>query len=443
MADMAIKFLLLIDALEHTNQENPKTSKDLIQDVEAAWQEIFPDTPAKPLSESTIGRHIRAMNQSGLYQIKTCRNAKDGYYRASFPFDAAEFSIMAMALHRCTTISAKDTEAILNKFINHTDDLGEEYLNIMMEQTKRTTLRRKTKRQMLPIIRQLLLAIWKQKKIRFSYFEWDEHDRSRMKREQTEADGKVKRYTVSPYYIVWNADTLYLIAHDPETDIDRKIGKTIHRLSHFKVNCIDDNPLILDEKTLPVAEMKEFWRYRMERTVTEEVMAHERMHGELMSSEDWKRTIPLVKFSLDRYIREHPGMIQDNSPLVDLKLRFREEFIGTILAELNLDRQAIRAYPLPEEEEGQERMYSALVTVQASEGLYRWLMQYAGEVTVMEPLRIRRQILKRLHSAIRDIMKYEKGVREPITEEEIKERDTMKRRHDMFVDMGVNWPGMD
>ena len=58
-ADMAIKFLLLIDALKQTNRENPKTSKDLILEVESAWNDIFPDTPTKPLSESTIGRHIR------------------------------------------------------------------------------------------------------------------------------------------------------------------------------------------------------------------------------------------------------------------------------------------------------------------------------------------------------------------------------------------------
>lgn len=442
-ADMAIKFLLLIDALQQTNRETPKTSKDLILEVESAWNDIFPDTPTKPLSESTIGRHIRDMNRSGLYHIETCKNAKEGYYRASFPFDAAEFSIMALALHRCTTLSKEDTQAILQKFLHQTDDLGENYLNIVAEQARRTNLRRKTERKMLPIIRKLLLAIWRQQKIRFAYFEWDEHDRSKMKRERDESDGHLKRYTASPYYLVWNADTLYLIAHAPDTDTVSAKGKTIHHLSHFKVNLIDDDLQILDEKNLPVTNMKEFFRYFMARTITEEQLAYKRKEGVPMTREDKQREIRLVKFSLDRYIREHPGMIQDNSPMIDLRLKFREEFIGTILAELNLNRGAIRAYPLPETEESGERMYSALVTIQESEGLYRWLMQYAGHVTVVEPGIVRRKMRKRLQDAMRDIREYEKGEREPITEEEIRERDAKKKGRDMLEDMEIKWPGMD
>ena len=44
-ADKSILFLLLIDALKNTNREHPKTTKDLIQDVAAAWQELFRKRP--------------------------------------------------------------------------------------------------------------------------------------------------------------------------------------------------------------------------------------------------------------------------------------------------------------------------------------------------------------------------------------------------------------
>ena len=397
MSDKAIQFLLLIDALKDTNPEHPKTSKKLMQDMEAAWQELFPEEPPAALSTTTIGRHIKAMNRSGLYHIATCKNSKDGYYRDSFPFDAAEFSLIAQALYRSVSISAKETETLLGKFFNQTDNLGEEWLEITLKQLRRTAPHRKTSRMTLPIIRVILQAVGKQQKLRFNYYERDDRDVGRMKKRGDEASGQATFYTVSPYYLVWNRDECYLIAHYPPHD--KKSG---HRLSHFKISRIADKPRILDEPTLSIEEMMEYPRYAAPGNQYTGKKATPRQNAD-------QRKNALTQFSLDRYMRESLFMFRDDSPIVELKLRVREKDIGALLQQFDLDRNALKAYPLQKRTESDGLWYSAVLSVQENEGLYMWLMMQANNVIVIEPESVRQKLKTRLESALQTIRDYESG----------------------------------
>ena len=105
------------------------------------------------LGEAAISRHIHDMNKSGLYSTKTCEDTKRGYYNEKFSFDIAEFAFIAMSLYRSPVISTKETEIILNKFINHINGVGKEYLQIILNQIKRTAPRRKSGRYILPIMK--------------------------------------------------------------------------------------------------------------------------------------------------------------------------------------------------------------------------------------------------------------------------------------------------
>ncbi len=397
MSDKAIQFLLLIDALKDTNPAHPKTSKELMQDMETAWRELFPDEPPAALSQATIGRHIKAMNKSRLYRIETCRNSKDGYYRSSFPFDAAEFALIAQALYRSASISAKETETLLGKFFNHTDDLGEGWLSITLNQLRRSAPHRKTSRMTLPIIRVILQAIGKQQKLRFNYYERDDRDVGRMKKRADEESGKTRFYTVSPYYLVWNLDECYLIANYPPHD--KKNG---HRLSHFKISRIADKPRILDEPTLSIEEMMEYPRYGTPGKQHTGKKATPRQDAE-------QRKKALTQFSLDRYMRESLFMFRDDSPIVDLKLRVREKHIGALLQQFDLDRNALKAYPIKRDEDGGEPWYSAVLSVQENEGLYMWLMLQANNLIVIEPESVREKLKARLEAALQSIRDYEKG----------------------------------
>ena len=397
MSDKAIQFLLLIDALKDTNPEHPKTSRKLMQDMEAAWQDLFPKEPPAALSTTTIGRHIKAMNRSGLYHIATCKNSKEGYYRDSFPFDAAEFSLIAQALYRSVSISAKETETLLGKFFNQTDNLGEEWLEITLKQLRRTAPHRKTSRMTLPIIRVILQAVGKQQKLRFNYYERDDRDVEKMKKRGDEASGQATFYTVSPYYLVWNRDECYLIAHYPPHD--KKSGR---RLSHFKISRIADKPRILDEPTLSIEEMIEYPRYAAPGKENTGKKSTTRQDAE-------QRRKALTQFSLDRYMRESLFMFRDDSPIIELKLRVREKDIGALLQQFDLDRNALKAYPLQKKTESGGLWYSSVLSVQENEGLYMWLMMQANNVIVIEPESVRQKLKTRLQSALQTIRDYESG----------------------------------
>ena len=418
-----LQLLLLIDALGRATREQPKNVNELRLDLANALRKLYPDKEVAPLSASAINRHIKAMNESGLYKIVTCKNMKDGYYTDKFRFDAAEFSIIAQSLYRSTTLSVEETKKILNKFLSQTDDIGEGYLGIMLNQIERTAPRRKSSRNNLPIINIIMKAILAGRQIVFKYFSWDAKDQRMRGGLKTEAGGKSKTFFVSPYYLVWEMDECYLIGHVEEQETRRR-----PHLTHFKISCITTSVHGIERACTPLQKMKEFPRYSMKRTLPESVAIHKRCEAgdpSLILMRD------IVKFSLDRYMRENLFMVHDNHMVVDVKLYFRAEFIGNILARFNLDARTLAAKPTTKIA-GHQRIYSAIITVQPNEGFYKWLMGNSNYVMVVEPDNIRQRLKKRLKRALAAIEKYETAEeKDPIDYDALQ----MKKREDDFSEM--------
>ena len=83
-----IKNLLIVEALQKTDRETPKTSRKILQEVERSWKKLFPNEPLdesskKKMIPATISRHVFDMNQSELYKICLHEDNKRGYYNAS------------------------------------------------------------------------------------------------------------------------------------------------------------------------------------------------------------------------------------------------------------------------------------------------------------------------------------------------------------------------
>lgn len=119
-----VKGLLIIDALQNTDRDNPKTAREIIKEVDEKLYELFPDEFPNPEDEptkgvtATISRHVHDMNLlKELYNIKTHRDNKLGYYNAAegkkFVFTPAEFALIAIALYRTPSISTEETETII------------------------------------------------------------------------------------------------------------------------------------------------------------------------------------------------------------------------------------------------------------------------------------------------------------------------------------------
>ena len=113
-----------------------------------------------------------------------------------------------------------------------------------------------------------------------------------------------------------------------------------------------------------------------------------------------KQDEALKRFSLDRYMRENIFMVHDDSPMIDLTLNFREEFIGTLLTQFNLNRFKISAFPTEKCFDDGEKIFSAVITVQENEGLYKWIMQNLNNVIVVKPEFVCTKLKKRLKAAL-------------------------------------------
>ncbi|WP_028128952.1 YafY family protein [Selenomonas sp. AE3005] len=419
----SLQLLLLVDALRRATKTDPKNVNDLRQDIENALREIFPDKKIVPISASTINRHIKAMNESGLYKIVTCKDMRKGYYNDNFLFDAAEFSIIAQSLYRSTTLSVSETEKILRKFLSNTDDLGEGYLDIMDKQIRRTAPRRKSARDNLPIIHVIMKAILEGRQIAFKYFSWDAKHQKMKGPLKSEDDGGTKTFFVSPYYLVWETDECYLIGYVEE---DKPVKK--HHLTHFKISCITSSVHSITKDCTPLCEMQEYPRYSMKRTLPESMAIYRK---EKEGSNSLASVKDIVKFSLDRYMRENLFMVHDNKPVVDVKLHFRAEFIGDILARFNLDDRTLAAKPTTRIV-GNQRIYSAVITVQPNEGFYKWLMGNSNYVMVVEPEIIRSRLKQRLNRALTAIEQYEKAEeKDPIDYDALQ----MKKKGDYLTEM--------
>ena len=102
-----IKNLLIVRALLKTDYEAPKTSQQILHEVEGNFKKFFPDEKFAEKT-ATISRHVRDMNQSGLFSIKVHPDNKRGYFNARQILTTAEASVMGAAIYQTASLTVYD-----------------------------------------------------------------------------------------------------------------------------------------------------------------------------------------------------------------------------------------------------------------------------------------------------------------------------------------------
>ena len=426
-----LKFLLLLAALQESSPENPKNSNDLIRDVGAAYLKLFPDEPIKSIAPATIIRHIKTINESGYMKIKTCKNLKDGYYCDSQLFTAAEFSLIAQALYRSPSLSSEETKGLLDKFLNHIDDSGENFLDIVTRQIARWSPKRKTTRPTLPNIEKITYAIWHQREISFQCYELDMSNPEALTIRMDPLTQKPIEYRVSPYFLVWDNDECYLIAHDPQQDQGDK-----RFLRHFLITHIAGQVRLLGSDNYESIKcMQEYHRYHLTRTVSEQwTMKNIRKMDRRLQEGclDLDKDVSRARFSLDRYMRENLFMHHNTDPVVDVKLHYPPDCLGAILKQFNLRQQDLHAYNTGKRYPDGTNIWSAMLTLQPNEGFYEWLFQQGGKITIAEPKALREEMKERLKQALDAIDAYEGSPDDPIDPEDVMKYQEKTNRYKTY-----------
>lgn len=150
---------------------------------------------------------------------------------------------------------------------------------------------------------------------------------------------------------------------------------------------------------------------------------------------DPDKDVSRAKFSLDRYMRENPFMYHSPAPVIDIKLHYPPDCLGTILKQFNLSQQDLYAYDTGKTYPDGTPIWSAMLTLQPNKGFYMWLFQQGGRVTVVEPKDIRDEMKKRLAHALAAINAYEKSPDDPISPEDVlvyEKKSTRYKLHDFM-----------
>ena len=410
-----IKDLLIVNALQNTDRENPKTAREIIKEVETTLHELFPKDFPKPDVEllmnpkkfkvpPTVSRIVNDMNLlPELYKIETCADNKLGYYNANegreFLFTPAEFALIVIALYRTPSISTEETETIIKKFKSLIGTTGDMFsYAIVNKQIKIWQgIRRKTHRKILPIISELLKAIIEGRQVTFNLYERsfkyeDEKVPLQTRQKQRKSHEKItETFRVSPYFLTWEEDECYLIAYSHYPNCDTAEGQ---QLTHFKVSLIT-NLKILEENTETLRRIDFYARYAMESHPYYTDNATRARLDEIEHSLKLNET-SFKNFSLDRYMREHIYMVTNTSPTVDVTIEFDKNFLETILTQLTL-KQIVRPSANNNEK------FQTIMTVQDNDGLYQWLMRYSDKVTVISPLKIKKKLRERLMAALKKL----------------------------------------
>ena len=411
-----IKDLLIINALKNTDRENTKTAREIIKEVETILHKLFPNEFPEPDIESlmntnkpvppTVSRIVNDMNLlPELYKIETYRDKKLGYYNANegkdFLFTPAEFALIALALYRTPSVSTEETEMIIKKFKGLIGITGDMFSYAILEKQIKVWqgIRRKTHRVIMPIISELLKAIIEEHQVTFNLYERsfkykDEEVplQTRQKKRKTR-ETIVNNFRVSPYFLAWEEDECYLIAYSHYPNYDIPTGQ---QLTHFKISLIT-NLKILEEDTETLRRMNFYARYAMEphTRYTDQDTRNRLAEIRKLLGKDMQRT-EFRNFSLDRYMREHIYMVTNNSPTVDVRIEFDEDFLETVLTQLTLKQ-------IVEKSVINDKKFQTIMTVQDNDGLYQWLMRYSDKVTVIEPEHVCNELRKRLKKALKNL----------------------------------------
>lgn len=321
-----VRDLMIIDAIVHSDFENPKTGKQILDEAETRLKRIFPNSPfdktdAKKSVTATISRHVSDMNQSGLFRIETHRDNRLGYFNACHLFTAAEATLLASAIYRTRSLSDDETQKIFDKIKSATTLEGQAIIYGFERQIKKFDApRRKNPYKIFSVIKNICRAIIDGKKISFNL------------RPHNVTKNISQKVTACPQFIVWDSNEVFLTATVDDATKNFKVAL----MSAVK---------ILDE--------------------------------------EFRAT---KNFSLDKHLSENIFMSDAVDDKIELKISFPESFVDTVTAQFGCGR-ILSLAPNGKFFDG-ERAFRATIFATENNGLYRWLRANCDKIRIIAPANV-------------------------------------------------------
>lgn len=219
--------------LRNSDADSPKSTTELSKMLERDY--------GIKTARNTISDDLAMLVSSDL-NIEVIRSTQNLYYYDGAPFELAELKVLVDAIAATKFITSKKSDELINKIMSLTSIENAQKLrrNVQVEG------RVKTDNQCgYYIVDSINEAIDSGRKISFLYTDYDVH-----KKRHVANDGK--RYTVSPYTLIWDGDYYYFRGFCDE----RKALRT------FRLDRIDRVPEILPDSAVPKPDDYNVAEYR-------------------------------------------------------------------------------------------------------------------------------------------------------------------------------------
>lgn len=325
MAESKLKLLKIIEILKDTDEHCTLTAPEICKKLEAY---------GITTERKSVCRDINLLIDSG-YKIKLCNDKRKGYYMSKHEFDDWELKIMLDAVWQAKCITYENTKLLSEKLITQSSKRGQRRLKRIVTIVNKNKSKDSYAKE---YIETLIEAMFLERKVSFQYTSRDKHMQRKLRYDGYE-------YKVSPYTVVWQNETYYLICNIEK--YNRLSNFRLDRMENLKI-CAEDvirNPVdILGENT----------------------------------------SIKIQEY-IDTSINHFSG------EMIQLKLECKEEDMNILY---DLAGENVRVKELNDDK------LLVSFNIQDSVGLINWLMQYTKMFKVIEPVEVRENLINRLQDAL-------------------------------------------
>ena len=202
--------------LERTDEEHPMTVKELI-DTLAAW-----DVTAE---RKSIYDDLEALRAFGL-DIQSRKGKTPGWFVGERPFELPELKLLVDAVQSCKFITRRKSDSLIRKL----EGLTSVHQARQLQRQVYVERRVKTMNESVYYsIDKLHAALSAGKTVTFRYFEYNVHKEKVFRRAG-------RRYSVSPYGLIWNSENYYLVGWDGAMGEVRHYR--VDKMAELAVTCV-------------------------------------------------------------------------------------------------------------------------------------------------------------------------------------------------------------
>ena len=194
-----IKLLKLWELLcQETDPEHPMSTPEILEKL----KDMGIDCDRRTLYDD-----IKTLNSFG-YEVEQSRGLANEYSVDVSAFDLTELRILVDAVQAADFITEKKTKRLVDKIAHLA---GSHKAMILKQNIVAFNNTKSTNEHIYYTVNEISTAIIENKKIEFSYFNYDASHERVFRRDK---DGEVKRYVVNPYATIFSDDKYYLVCYD-------------------------------------------------------------------------------------------------------------------------------------------------------------------------------------------------------------------------------------